>query len=168
MLVGYPVLAVLLGQGTAAWLAAAAAGLSALEELVLVLRAQLLAAAATAEHPVLVLCYNRALADRIEALIAPDEALRPRLQVRTFHGWCAELARRHRIAVPAAPEGQDDSDAPARLAQAVERVNDALRRQAQEVSDGRLRKGLAWAAAIGLVCWLVVIFLAIELGGGWC
>ena len=34
-----PVLAVLLGQGTAAWLAAAAAGLSALEELVLVLRA---------------------------------------------------------------------------------------------------------------------------------
>ena len=35
MRVGYPVLAVLLGQGTAAWLAAAAAGLSALEELVL-------------------------------------------------------------------------------------------------------------------------------------
>lgn len=32
-------LAALLGQGTAAWLAAAAAGLSALEELVLVLRA---------------------------------------------------------------------------------------------------------------------------------
>ncbi len=32
-------LAVLLGQGTAAWLAAAAAGLSALEELELVLRA---------------------------------------------------------------------------------------------------------------------------------
>lgn len=39
VLVGYSVLAVLLGQGTAAWLAAAAAGLSALEELVLVLRA---------------------------------------------------------------------------------------------------------------------------------
>ena len=38
MLVGYPVLAALLGQGTAAWLAAAA-GLSALEELVLELRA---------------------------------------------------------------------------------------------------------------------------------
>ena len=33
------VLAALLGQGTAAWLAAAAAGLSALEELELVLRA---------------------------------------------------------------------------------------------------------------------------------
>lgn len=38
VLVGYPVLAALLGQGTAAWLAAAA-GLSALEELVLELRA---------------------------------------------------------------------------------------------------------------------------------
>jgi hypothetical protein len=31
-----------------------------------------------------------------------------------------------------------------------------------------LRKGLAWAAAIGLVCWLVVIVLVIELHGGWC
>ena len=39
VLVGYPVLAALLGQGTAAWFAADAAGLSALEELVLVLRA---------------------------------------------------------------------------------------------------------------------------------
>lgn len=39
VLVGYPVLAALLGQGTAARLAAAAAGLSALEELTLVLRA---------------------------------------------------------------------------------------------------------------------------------
>jgi len=37
-----------------------------------------------------------------------------------------------------------------------------------EFSDGRLRKGLAWAAAIGLVCWLVVIVLVIELHGGWC
>ena len=40
VLVGYPALAVLLGQSAAAWLAAATAGLSALEELVLVLRAR--------------------------------------------------------------------------------------------------------------------------------
>lgn len=40
VLVGYPLLAELLGQNAAAWLAAAAAGLSALEELALVLRAQ--------------------------------------------------------------------------------------------------------------------------------
>ena len=38
----------------------------------------------------------------------------------------------------------------------------------QEVSDGRLRKGLAWATAIGLVCWLVVILLVIELRDGRC
>lgn len=37
-----------------------------------------------------------------------------------------------------------------------------------EFPEGRLRKGLAWAAAIGLVCWLVVIFLVIELRGGFC
>ncbi|SUE44654.1 hypothetical protein [Roseomonas gilardii] len=37
----------------------------------------------------------------------------------------------------------------------------------QEVSDGRLRTGLAWAVLIGLVCWLVLILLVIEMGG-WC
>ncbi|AWV22620.1 Hypothetical protein RMHFA_01747 [Roseomonas mucosa] len=37
-----------------------------------------------------------------------------------------------------------------------------------EFSEGRLRKGLAWAAVIGVVWWLVVIVLVIELGGGWC
>ena len=95
--------------------------------MILVHRARLLAREAEPARPVLVLCYNRALADRIEALIAPDEPLRARLQVRTFHGWCAELARRHRIAVPAAPEGQDDADAPARLAQAVIAAADAGR-----------------------------------------
>lgn len=95
--------------------------------MILVHRARLLAREAEPARPVLVLCYNRALADRIEALIAPDEPLRARLQVRTFHGWCAELARRHRIAVPAPPEGQDDADAPARLAQAVIAAADAGR-----------------------------------------
>ena len=95
--------------------------------MILVHRARLLAREAEPARPVLVLCYNRALADRIEALVAPDEPLRARLQVRTFHGWCAELARRHRIAVPAAPEGQDDADAPARLAQAVIAAADAGR-----------------------------------------
>lgn len=95
--------------------------------MILVHRARLLASEAEPARPVLVLCYNRALADRIEALVAPDEPLRARLQVRTFHGWCAELARRHRIAVPAPPEGQDDADAPARLAQAVIAAADAGR-----------------------------------------
>lgn len=51
MLVGYLVLAALLGQGTAAWLAAAA-GLSALEELVLELRAW------TPPPPMCAACYG--------------------------------------------------------------------------------------------------------------
>ena len=122
--------------------------------MILVHRARLLAREAEPARPVLVLCYNRALADRIEALIAPDEPLRARLQVRTFHGWCAELARRHRIAVPAAPEGQDDADAPARLAQAVIAAADAGRvplgghhavliDEAHDFEDGWLRLAAA-------------------------
>lgn len=122
--------------------------------MILVHRARLLAREAEPARPVLVLCYNRALADRIEALIAPDEPLRARLQVRTFHGWCAELARRHRIAVPAPPEGQDDSDAPARLAQAVIAAADAGRvplgghhavliDEAHDFEDGWLRLAAA-------------------------
>ena len=122
--------------------------------MILVHRARLLAREAEPARPVLVLCYNRALADRIEALIAPDEPLRARLQVRTFHGWCAELARRHRIAVPAAPEGPDDADAPARLAQAVIAAADAGRvplgghhavliDEAHDFEDGWLRLAAA-------------------------
>lgn len=122
--------------------------------MILVHRARLLAREAEPARPVLVLCYNRALADRIEALVAPDEPLRARLQVRTFHGWCAELARRHRIAVPAAPEGQDDTDAPARLAQAVIAAADAGRvplgghhavliDEAHDFEDGWLRLAAA-------------------------
>lgn len=124
--------------------------------MILVHRARLLAQEAEPARPVLVLCYNRALADRIEALIAPDEPLRARLQVRTFHGWCAELARRHRIAVPAAPEGPDDADAPARLAQAVIAAADAGRvplgghhavliDEAHDFEDGWLRLAAAMA-----------------------
>lgn len=124
--------------------------------MILVHRARLLAREAEPARPVLVLCYNRALADRIEALVAPDEPLRARLQVRTFHGWCAELARRHRIAVPAPPEGQDDADAPARLAQAVIAAADAGRvplgghhavliDEAHDFEDGWLRLAAAMA-----------------------
>jgi superfamily I DNA/RNA helicase len=74
---------------------------------VLVLRAQRLAATATAAQPVLVLCYNRALADRLESLIRQAQpSTRPvgeRVQVRTFHRWCQEQARRHQLDVPAEP-----------------------------------------------------------------
>jgi Nuclease-related domain/UvrD-like helicase C-terminal domain/AAA domain len=75
--------------------------------MVLVLRAQRLAATATTAQPVLVLCYNRALADRLESLIRQAQpSTRPvgeRVQVRTFHRWCQEQARRHQLDVPAEP-----------------------------------------------------------------
>ena len=70
--------------------------------MVLVLRAQLLAAAATAEHPVLVLCYNRALADRLDMLIR-QRPVGDRVQVRTFHRWCQDVARQHGLAITAEP-----------------------------------------------------------------
>lgn len=70
--------------------------------MVLVLRAQMLAATATAAHPVLVLCYNRALADRLDALVR-QRPVGDRVQVRTFHRWCQELARQHGLDVPAEP-----------------------------------------------------------------
>ena len=87
--------------------------------MVLVLRAHLLAATATAAQPVLVLCYNRALADRLEALVR-QQPVGERVQVRTFHRWCQEQARRHQLDVPAEP-GSDGFYAalPQVVAQAV-------------------------------------------------
>ncbi|MEX8495218.1 NERD domain-containing protein, partial [Sphaerotilus sp.] len=70
--------------------------------MVLVLRAQMLAATATAAQPVLVLCYNRALADRLDAMVR-QRPVGDRVQVRTFHRWCQELAHRHGLDVPAEP-----------------------------------------------------------------
>lgn len=72
--------------------------------MVLVLRAQMLAAlpTATAEHPVLVLCYNRALAERLDRLIR-QRPVGDRVQVHTFHRWCLDTARRHQLDVPAEP-----------------------------------------------------------------
>lgn len=96
---------------------------------VLVLRAQMLAAAATVEHPVLVLCYNRALADRLDMLIR-QRPVGERVQVRTFHRWCQELARRHGLDVAAAPGSEAFY---AELPRVV----------AQALADGRIPSGAA-------------------------
>jgi Nuclease-related domain/UvrD-like helicase C-terminal domain/AAA domain len=87
--------------------------------MVLVLRAQMLAATATAAQPVLVLCYNRALADRLAALIH-QRPVGDQVQVRTFHRWCQEQVRRHQLAVQAEP-GSDAyyTELPQVVAQAV-------------------------------------------------
>ena len=54
-------------------------------------------------HPewrILVLCFNRVLADHLCRTIGADD----RLQVLTFHGWCARELRRAAVAMPPAPE----------------------------------------------------------------
>jgi len=71
--------------------------------MILIYRAQQLAAAASPEQPILVLCFNRTLADRIEAqlrLRGVDE----RVQVRTFHAWCQDMVRSYQLHVADAPD----------------------------------------------------------------
>lgn len=67
--------------------------------MILIFRAHQLAAAARPEQPVLVLCYNRQLASHIAAQLRQRGA-DERVQVRTFHAWCIEMARQHRLPVP--------------------------------------------------------------------
>ncbi|MDM0113135.1 3'-5' exonuclease [Variovorax sp. J22R133] len=72
--------------------------------MILVFRAQHLAEAAVAVgKPVLVLCFNRGLAGRIESLlgqrgIAPQ---RHGVRVRTFHSWCEDMVRTYQLHVDA-------------------------------------------------------------------
>jgi hypothetical protein len=71
--------------------------------MILIYRAQQLAAAASPDQPILVLCFNRTLADRIEAqlrLRGVDE----RVQVRTFHAWCQDMVRSYQLHVADAPD----------------------------------------------------------------
>jgi len=66
--------------------------------MVLIFRAQYLAAAARVDQPILVLCFNRALADRIDTLLR-QRGVDERVQVRTFHGWCQDLVRSYQLDV---------------------------------------------------------------------
>ncbi len=54
--------------------------------------------------PILVLCYNKALAARLHLQMA-GHGVADRVQVRHFHAWCAELLRHQGIALP--PPGND-------------------------------------------------------------
>jgi Nuclease-related domain/AAA domain/UvrD-like helicase C-terminal domain len=81
-----------LGEGHRVIHGAAGSG----KTMILVFRAAHLAAAARPEQPVLVLCYNRSLADRIEHLLR-QRGVDERVQVRTFHGWCQDLVRSYQL-----------------------------------------------------------------------
>ena len=86
-----------LGEGHRVIHGAAGSG----KTMILIYRAQHLAAAARPDQPVLVLCFNRTLADRIDAQLR-QRGVDERVQVRTFHGWCQDLVRSYQLHVPPA------------------------------------------------------------------
>ncbi len=91
-----------LGEGHRVIHGAAGSG----KTMILVFRAQQLAAAARVDQPILVLCYNHALAGRIEAQLR-SRGVDERVVVRTFHGWCEELVRAYQLSVPADRQAKD-------------------------------------------------------------
>jgi Nuclease-related domain/AAA domain/UvrD-like helicase C-terminal domain len=84
-----------LGEGHRVIHGAAGSG----KTMILVFRAQHLAAAARPDQPVLVMCFNRALAERIDHLLR-RRGVDDRVQVRTFHSWCQDMVRSYQLAVP--------------------------------------------------------------------
>ena len=87
--------------------------------MILICRAQQLAAAARPEAPVLVLCFNRALADRIAAHLRSRGVEEQRVVVRTYHAWCNDVVRSYQLAVPADPRDERYFEA---LADVVQRA----------------------------------------------
>lgn len=69
--------------------------------MILIYRAQQLAAAAQPGKPILILCYNRSLAGRIEAVLR-ERGVDERVQVRTFHAWCQDMVNTYQVDVPGA------------------------------------------------------------------
>ncbi|MCQ4348665.1 NERD domain-containing protein/DEAD/DEAH box helicase [Pseudomonas stutzeri] len=80
------------------------------------------------QAPILVLCYNKALAARLN-LQMTTHGVAERVQVRSFHAWCGELLRSHAIALPRYRPG--DTQYPEKL------VAGTL----EAVADGRLPGG---------------------------
>lgn len=84
-----------LGEGHRVIHGAAGSG----KTMILIFRAQQLAAAARADQPILVLCYNRALAQRIDAMLR-ERGVDERVIVRTFHAWCQDMLRAYQLDKP--------------------------------------------------------------------
>lgn len=74
--------------------------------MILIFRAQQLAAAARPEQPVLVLCYNRALAERIAFVLRERGVSEQAVVVRTFHAWCHDMVRSYQLDVGADLRGE--------------------------------------------------------------
>jgi hypothetical protein len=89
-----------LGEGHRVIHGAAGSG----KTMILIFRAQFLAASATPDAPVLVMCFNRTLATRIEALLRA-RGVDERVQVRTFHAWCQDMVASYQLEVGAGLRG---------------------------------------------------------------
>lgn len=63
--------------------------------------------AETLSKPILVLCYNVALASKLEYMIA-ERGLQDRVTVRHFHGWCSDQLKLYHVKMPA--DGPDYFD----------------------------------------------------------
>ena len=64
-------------------------------------RAEYLAQAQAHAKPVLVLCFNRALAQKLTGWIE-HKGLSQKVHVRTFHSWCSDMATTYQLDKPAA------------------------------------------------------------------
>ena len=103
--------------------------------MILIFRAQHLAQRNTTGRPILVLCYNRPLAGRIEHQLAARGITPEQVQVSTFHGWCSRMLNECGIPKPRRlPDGNPDYEA---LVHAVE----------QGMNKGQIPKG-AYAAVL--------------------
>ncbi len=105
-----------LGEGHRVIHGAAGSG----KTMILIFRAQFLAALARPEQPILVLCFNRTLATRIEAQLR-QRGVDERVQVRTFHSWCQDMVRSYQLTAPAGLQGDAYFEA---LAQVLQRAVD--------------------------------------------
>lgn len=89
-----------LGEGHRVIHGAAGSG----KTMILIFRAQALALVARPDQPILVMCFNRTLADRIDALLR-QRGIDERVQVRTFHSWCQDMVRSYQLDVPRELQG---------------------------------------------------------------
>ncbi len=115
-----------LGEGHRVIHGAAGSG----KTMILIFRAQYLAAAASVDKPILVMCFNRTLATRIEALLRA-RGVDERVQVRTFHSWCQDMVRSYQLGAPQGQRGDAYFDA---LALTMERAIESGRVPAGQYS----------------------------------
>jgi hypothetical protein len=84
--------------------------------MILIYRAVQLQAIARPDKPILVLCYNRELAGRIDTMLRL-KGVGPSVQVSTFHAWALDLIRTYQLApIRKGQLRNDEFDAFARIA----------------------------------------------------